>query len=92
MQSKLMKKTMVLCSAFVTVAMAVMLYFCANRVVVVADVAQDEVVQAAEADADTTVPVDGNRIGIDRNSENTNYFCIPIPSDVRVEEVTIEDH
>ncbi len=92
MQSKLMKKTMVLCSAFVTVAMAVMLYFCANRVVVVADVAQDEVVQAAEADADTTVPVDGNRIGIDRNSENTNYFCIPIPSDVRVEEVTIENH
>ena len=92
MQSKLMKKTMVPCSAFVTVAMAVMLYFCANRVVVVADVAQDEVVQAAEADADTTVPVDGNRIGIDRNSENTNYFCIPIPSDVRVEEVTIENH
>lgn len=92
MQSKLMKKTMVLCSAFVTVAMAVMLYFCANRVVVVADVAQDEVVQAAEADADTTVPVDGNRIGIDRNSENTNYFCIPIPSDVRVEEVMIENH
>lgn len=92
MQDKLMKKTMTLCSVFVAAAMAVMLYFCANKVVVVADVAQDEVVQAAEAGSDRTELVDGNRIGIDRSSKNTNYFCIPIPPDVRIEEVTIENH
>ncbi len=44
MQNDLMKKTTVLCSLFVAAAMGVMLWFCTNKIVVVADVAQDEVV------------------------------------------------
>lgn len=146
MQSQLMKKTTVLCLLFVAAAMGVMLHFCANKIVVVADVAQDEVVQAAESageraagdgvsggmtdavpeggaagnvsaagdDSGTSDAAghggstedgagsgggtdamegwSGNRIHIDRDSENTNYFCVPIPPQVRVEEVTIENH
>lgn len=87
-----MKKTMVLCSMFVAAAMGVMLYYCANKIIVVADVAQDEVVRAAESSVADTNAKDGNQIEIDRNRENTNYFCIPIPPDVRVEEVTVENH
>lgn len=89
-----MKKTMVLCLMFVAAAMGVMLYYCANKIVVVADVAQDEVVQAAESSMGSTVAKaeNGNQIEIDRNRENTNYFCVPIPPDVRVEEVTVENH
>lgn len=90
MQDKLMKKTVVLCSLFVAAAMSVMLYFCANKIAVVADVAQDEVVQAAESVPDNEQK--GDRIAIDRSDENTNYFCVPIPPGVRVEEVTIENH
>ena len=48
MQKELMKKAVMMCSAFVAAAMGVMLYFCANKVVVVADVAQDEVVKEQE--------------------------------------------
>ena len=104
MQNNLMKKTTVLCSLFVAAAMGVMLWFCTNKIVVVADVAQDEVVQAAESggtegsagnmvrDGAQPSPEDSNRIDIERDSENTNYFCVPIPPSVRVENVTIENH
>ena len=104
MQNDLMKKTTVLCSLFVAAAMGVMLWFCTNKIVVVADVAQDEVVQAAESsgakgaagsaaqDGEQPSAEDGNRIDIERDSENTNYFCVPIPPSVRVENVTIENH
>lgn len=93
MQKELMKKTVMMCSAFVVAAMGIMLYFCANKVVVVADVAQDEVVKAQESGVeDAAAAEDGNAIRIDRNSENTNYFCVPIPPDVQVEDVTIENH
>ena len=104
MQNDLMKKTTVLCSLFVAAAMGVMLWFCTNKIVVVADVAQDEVVQAAESggtegsagnmvrDGAQPSPEDSNRIDIERDSENTNYFCVPIPPSVRVENVTIENH
>ncbi len=100
MQSQLMKKTTVLCLLFVAAAMGVMLHFCANKIVVVADVAQDEVVQAAERNGGrsenggsaVTGTEDANRISIECDSKSTNYFCIPIPTDVRVEQVTIENH
>lgn len=91
MQNKLMKKTTVLCSVFVAAAMAVMLRYCANKIVVVADVAQDEVVQAAES-TESVQAEEKDRILIDRDRENTNYFCVPLPPDVRAEEVTIENH
>lgn len=93
---KLMKKTAVYCLVFVLTAMGVMLYYSANKIVVVADVAQDEVAQNADnstgTSANTTTVEDKNHINIDRSSQNTNYFCIPMPEDVRVEEVTIENH
>ncbi len=80
-----------LCSAFVAAAMGIMLHYCANKIVVVADVAQDEVVQAAES-TDNSQAEGRNSIEIDRDRENTNYFCVPLPPDVRAEEVTIENH
>ncbi len=94
MQNDLMKKTTVLCSLFVAAAMGIMLYYCANKIAIVADLAQDEVVQAAENRPNHTEmeDEDENRIAIDRDSGKTNYFCVPVPPDVRVEEVTIENH
>lgn len=96
---KLMKRTAIYCLVFVLTAMSAMLYYCANKIIVVADVAQDEVAQNAEnGDTGEKKPVenasaeDKNHIDIDRSSQNTNYFCIPMPADVRVEEVVIENH
>ena len=93
---KLMKRTAVYCLVFVLTAMGAMLYYSANKIIVVADVAQDEVAQNTDNSVGTSVNTtnieEKNNISIDRNSQNTNYFCIPMPADVRVEEVTIENH
>lgn len=96
---KLMKRIAIYCLVFVLTAMSAMLYYCANKIIVVADVAQDEVAQnAKDVDAGEKNPSenasveDENHISIDRSSQNTNYFCIPMPADVRVEEVVIENH
>ena len=81
--------------------MSVMLYHSANKTIVVPDVAQDDMVQTTEhsghasASGNTEVrpaKTDKNRIDIDRNSQNTSYFCIPLPANVRAEEVTVENH
>lgn len=91
-QSSLMKRMAVYCTLFVAVAMGVMLYYCANKTIVVADVAQDEVVHTKENVEKKADVVDKSRIDIDRNSQNTNFFCIPMPKSVKVEEVSIENH
>lgn len=92
-QNRLMRRTAIYCILFAMTAMGVMLYYSANKIVAVADVAQDEVVQSAgkNGSADTGA-ADKNHISFDRSSQNTNYFCIPMPEDVKAEEVTIENH
>ena len=61
-----MKKTTVLCSLFVAAAMGIMLYYCANKIAIVADLAQDEVVQAAENKTDHAAMEEWKRIYIVR--------------------------
>lgn len=94
-QNRLMKRMAVYCFVFVATAMGIMLYYSANKIIVVADVAQDEVVQAAGSNEESKEAEDKNSITMDssyRANLNTNYFCIPMPESVRVEEVTIENH
>lgn len=95
------------CFVFVAAAMGVMLYYSANKVIVVAGVAQDEVVassgdRAADGSGAENAALTGDdaartgeeqgRLNIDRNRPNTSYFCIPLPESVRAEKVTIENH
>ena len=98
-QSKLMVRMAVYCAVFVMTAMGTMLYYSANKIIVVADVPQDDVTQddvapSQSAGHATVKPVvmDENQIGIDRNGQNTSYFCIPLPENVRAEDVTVENH
>lgn len=89
---KLMTRMAIYCFVFVATAMGAMLYYCANKIIVVADVAQDEVVQSVENNTGTSITADKNHIEIDRNSQNTSYFCVPLPENVRPEDVTVENH
>ena len=89
---KLMTRMAIYCFVFVATAMGAMLYYCANKIIVVADVAQDEVVQSADNNVAAPVVVDKDQIIIDRNSQNTSYFCVPLPESVRPEDVTVENH
>ncbi len=90
-QSKLMLKTAIYCVVFVVAAMGVMLYFSAHKIIVVADVAQDEVVRET-GETPVNAVKDENLIFFDRGNSNTNYFCIPMPENVKAEDVTIENH
>lgn len=91
---KLMIRMAIYCFVFVATAMGAMLYYCANKIIVVADVAQDEVVQSQPSENTTAAPVvaDKDHIIIDRDSQNTSYFCVPLPESVRPEDVTVENH
>ncbi len=92
-QNRFMVRMAIYCAVFVAAAMGAMLYCSANKIIVVADVAQDEVAQSADNHTQAQPAVeDRNRINIDRDSQNTNYFCIPLPESVRAEEVTVENH
>lgn len=92
-QNRLMRRAAIYCILFVCTAMGVMLFYSANKIIVVADVAQDEVVQTADGSSNVVEnAIDKSNIKIDRNSRNTGYFCIPMPENVKPEEVTIENH
>lgn len=73
--------------------MSVMLYYAATKTVGVTDLAQDEVIHASEPQEPTVVtPVERDAIEIDRSSQSTNYFCIPMPETVKAEDVVLENH
>lgn len=93
-QNSLMKSTLVYCVLFVAAAMSVMLYYAATKTVGVTDLAQDEVVRPAVRKEESTpaAPTGENEIAIDRSVKNTNYFCIPMPENVKAEEVVLENH
>lgn len=91
-QNQLMIRMAIYCFVFVATAMSIMLYYSANKTIVVTDVAQDDMVQAVEHTEAWPASMDKSRINIDRDSQNTSYFCIPLPETVRAEEVTVENH
>ena len=57
-QNRLMRRMAVYCFVFVATAMGVMLYYSANKIIVVADVAQDEVVHAVQDNGESKAEED----------------------------------
>lgn len=73
--------------------MSVMLYYAATKTVGVTDLAQDEVVSTLPSEVTAPVtPAQENEIVINRAEKNTNYFCVPMPENVKAEEVVLENH
>lgn len=92
MTQALMRSTFLYCILFVAAAMSVMLYYSATKTVDVPDVAQDDVVSSQQPQTEPVVPAQTDEIRIDRNSQSTNYFCVPMPESVKAEEVVLENH
>lgn len=102
-QNQLMKKTAIYTALFAVCALAVIFYYSSHKVVVVENVAQDEVVQneelqntpdeesAAHQDMAANVTAE-NSILFEEKGQEMSYFCIPLHSNVRAENVTIENH
>lgn len=91
-QNSLMKSTLVYCILFVAAAMSVMLYYASTKTVKVADLAQDEVSPAQQIETAPVVPAQEDEIVIDRSEKNTSYFCVPMPENVKAEDVVLENH
>ena len=89
MQDGLIRRTAVFSLLFTLAAMSAMLYFAANKIIVVADVAQDEVVQSAQTNE---VEMTGENAVLMEPGGSAEYFCIPLPKTVKPEEVTVENH
>ncbi len=105
-QNRLMNKTAVCTVLFAVCALAAIFHFSLNKMVVVADMPQDEMTQNAqtlpEQQADMThgqknpavsaetVPGE-NRILFGQNDQEMNYFCIPLPESIKAEDVTVEN-
>lgn len=105
-QNQLIKRTAVYTALFAVCALAAVFYYSANKIIVVADVAQDEVAQSRQEESGQNLPdgqssgqegvpdsgQDQNSISFEQNGQEMNYFCIPLHTDVKAENVTIENH
>lgn len=102
-QNQLMKKTAIYTVLFAVCALAVIFYYSSHKVVVVENVAQDEVVQnetlqntpdeenSAGNDTVGAVPVE-NGLLFEEKGQEMSYFCIPLHNSVKAENVTVENH
>lgn len=103
-----MKRTAVYTALFAVCALAVIFFYSSHKAVVVENVAQDEVVQkeieqnetvqntqdegnVVHQDVTGSIPPE-NSILFEEKGQDMSYFCIPLHSNVRAENVTIENH
>ncbi|MCM1156563.1 MAG: N-acetylmuramoyl-L-alanine amidase [Roseburia sp.] len=117
-QNRLMKRTAIYTCLFTVCALASIFYYSTHKLVVIADVAQDEVVQSTQGGVsgeNSTQNSENNaqnsETGIQEtaqtqeaavNAENAiifaqsgqemNYFCIPLHTEVKAENVAVENH
>lgn len=92
-QNNLMKSTLIYCILFVTVAMSVMLFYIATRTTGMPDKVQQEAVPPVlSSETMPDAPLKENEIAVDRAAKNTSYFCIPMPEEVKAEDVLLENH
>lgn len=97
MSRKLRIQALIYSLLFSAAAMAVMLYYSANRMIVIADVARDSVNSSYEEDnADKAendfAKEDKSELRMQDDGENTNYLCIPLPEGFKAEQVKIEKY
>lgn len=90
MRQQLMKKTVIYSVIFAIAAMTFIIYTASHKVIVIADVAQDEV-RTEESGGDVK-PAEKDLLTFGENTENTDYLCIPLKSGIRAETVKIENH
>lgn len=85
---KLMKKTVIYSLLFAVVSITAILYTASQKVIVIADVAQDEVESKIKAETAEK----RKEITFAEGTQKTNYLCIPLEEGIRAESVTMENH
>lgn len=92
MQQRLMIKTAVYSLIFSIAAMGIILYMSAHKVITIANVAQDEVLEnAAVKDAVTDESMERNLI-FQLGDADSSYLRIPLPAGCKADDIIIENH
>ena len=97
MSRRLRIQTLIYSLLFSIVAMGAMLYYSDNKMIVIADVAQDSVKMPGEDTEGGQATLSDVReqlgqLSMQESGENTNYLCIPLPEGLKAEQVKIENH
>ena len=90
MSRKLRIKALLYCVVFGIVSMSAMLYVSANKKIVIADVAGDDVTSRSTSAEDAENQTD--LLNLQRTLTQEEYLCIPIPEGMQAEQVKIENH
>lgn len=94
MSPKLRIQTLVCCLLFGMATMAVMLVYSANKMIVIADVAQDAADVQKDGQEDEpadSADADIKRLLLQEEEDRTNYLCIPLPAGLKAEKIQIEN-
>lgn len=90
MRQQLMRKTVIYSVIFAVAAMAFIVYTASHKVIIIADVAQDEV--QAKAQSEGRASEEKNLLSFGANAQNADYLCIPFQEGIKAETVKIENH
>lgn len=71
-------------------AMTVMLIFAANKTIVIADKSSEQSVSGGNALGESGIP-QGRSLAIDRTTEMTGSFSVPLPKGVKAENIVVEN-
>lgn len=91
MQLNLMKNAAIGSVIFAIVAMGIILYLSAGKVITISDVAQDEV-QRTNSFAEGEEESDAQVLTFVLGESNTSYLRIPLPQECKAEDIVIENH
>ena len=96
MSRKLRIQTLIYSLLFSVAAMTAMLYYSANKMIVIADVAQDSVNASGDETsanvASESKEENASKLKMQESGESTNYLCVPLPEGFKAEQVQIENH
>lgn len=79
---------------FCAVSMGIMFVFMEHKAITIANVAQDQVEDTQGKKAESGAKEEGmeQMLRFRPGEENTDYFCIPLESGVRAEDISMENH
>ena len=92
MTKKLRMQTVICSILFTIAAMAVMLFYSANKMVVIANATQEQGIATIEGEKVTGASGETNKIRFMENEDATRYLCIPLQVGTKAENIIIENH
>lgn len=92
MNQTLMKKTAVCSFVFFLAAMGMIFWMSANKVITIADVAQDEVMENLKIKENTSGDGAVKNLTFKLGEADTSYLRIPLPEGCKADDIIIENH